>query len=118
MKRPVKLEDRSPLERLAARGWAEVAGRDAIQKTFEFKSFIQAFGWMSQVSMVAEKIGHHPEWTNVYNRVSVTLTTHDAGGLTELDLRMAKRMDTLAPGSPKKQGKGNKAAPEAEAESE
>ena len=76
-------------------GWAHDAGRDAITKTFEFKSFIAAFGWMSQAALYAEKLNHHPEWSNVYNRVTVTLTTHDAGGLTELDVKLANRMEGL-----------------------
>ena len=76
-------------------GWAHDAGRDAITKTFEFKSFIAAFGWMSQAALHAEKLNHHPEWSNVYNRVTVTLTTHDAGGLTELDVKLANRMEGL-----------------------
>lgn len=105
MKTPVKLDDRSALDPLIARGWAEVSGRDAIQKTFEFKSFVHAFGWMSQVAMVAEKMNHHPEWSNIYNRVTVTLTTHDAGGISKSDIRLAKRMESLARGA-KTRGKG------------
>ncbi|MBD3584259.1 4a-hydroxytetrahydrobiopterin dehydratase [Salinimonas sp. HHU 13199] len=66
---------------------------DKISKTFEFKSFIRAFGWMSQMAIWAEKLVHHPEWFNVYNKVEVTLTTHDAGGLTELDFKMAEKME-------------------------
>lgn len=92
----VPLKDRSSLEPLKQLGWVEVEGRDAIQKTYEFKTFIGAFGWMTQVAMVAERLGHHPEWSNVYNRVLVTLTTHDAGGVTELDVRMANRIESLA----------------------
>ena len=66
-------------------GWEMVDGRDAIFKTFTFKNFATAFGWMTSVALVSEKLNHHPEWTNVYNRVEVTLTTHDASGLTALD---------------------------------
>ena len=66
---------------------------DAIKKTFMFKIFIRAFGWMSQIAIWAEKLKHHPEWFNVYNKVEVTLTTHDAGGLTELDFSLAEKME-------------------------
>lgn len=79
-------------------GWAEVEGRDAIAKTFSFKDFNAAFGWMTRAALVAEAMNHHPEWFNVWNRVEVTLSTHDAGGLSELDIKLAKRMDALAGG--------------------
>lgn len=90
-----KLQDRSALDELFATGWTEVEGRDAITKIFRFKTFNAAFGWMTRVAMIAEKMNHHPEWFNVYNRVEVTLSTHDAGGLSELDIKLARRMDTL-----------------------
>ncbi len=77
-------------------GWAEVDGRDAISKTFTFKDFNQAFGFMSRVALKAEAMNHHPEWFNVWNRVEVTLSTHDAGGLTELDVELAGFMDAAA----------------------
>ena len=77
-------------------GWSKVEGRDAIQKTFKFKDFNAAFGWMSRVALAAEKADHHPEWSNVYNRVEVVLTTHDAGGVTENDVAMATFMDRAA----------------------
>ena len=77
-------------------GWGEVAGRDAISKKFVFKDFNQAFGFMTRAALVAEKMDHHPEWFNVYNRVDVTLTTHDADGVTELDVTLAKLMDAAA----------------------
>ena len=76
--------------------WNLVDGRDAIQRTFKFGDFNAAFGFMSRVAMVAEKMDHHPEWFNVYNRVEVTLSTHDADGLTERDIRLAKAMDGFA----------------------
>ncbi|QHQ36478.1 4a-hydroxytetrahydrobiopterin dehydratase [Algicella marina] len=89
-------ERETALSELQETGWSLDADRDAISKEFKFSNFVSAFGWMSQVAMVAEKMNHHPEWSNVYNNVSVTLTTHDAEGLTELDLKLARRMDKLA----------------------
>lgn len=79
-------------------GWSEVKGRDAITKTFEFKNFNEAFGFMSRAALMAEKLNHHPEWSNVYSTVEVTLSTHDAGGLTELDIKLADAMDRYAGG--------------------
>ena len=75
------------------KGWAEAKNRDAITKTFQFKSFNQAWGWMSRVALIAEKTDHHPEWSNVYGRVEVTLSTHSAGGVTEKDIALARKMD-------------------------
>ncbi len=77
-------------------GWTEVTERDAIQKTFVFKNFNAAFGFMSRVAMEAEKADHHPEWFNVYNRVDVTLTTHDVQGLSEKDIQLATFMDQIS----------------------
>src|SRR2546426_6397771 len=77
-------------------GWAEVGGRDAIAKTFVFKDFNEAFGFMSRVALVAEKNDHHPEWRNVYKTVEVVLATHDAGGVTALDIELAKAMNAIA----------------------
>ena len=77
-------------------GWQDVEGRDAIQKTFSFADFNEAFGFMSQVALLAEKMDHHPEWFNVYNRVDVTLATHDADGVSERDLKMAQFMDEIS----------------------
>ncbi|MFU8897736.1 MAG: 4a-hydroxytetrahydrobiopterin dehydratase [Roseinatronobacter sp.] len=90
-----KLTDRSTLDPLMQAGWAMVDGRDAIAKDFVFANFIEAFGWMTRAAIVAEKMGHHPEWFNVYKTVSVTLSTHDVGGLSDLDVQLAKRMDAL-----------------------
>jgi 4a-hydroxytetrahydrobiopterin dehydratase len=73
-----------------------VAGRDAITRKFVFKDFNEAFGFMARAALVAEKLDHHPEWSNVYKTVDVTLSTHDAGGLTELDIKLAEAMDKLA----------------------
>ena len=85
---------KSALARL--KDWREVAGRDAITRKFVFKDFNEAFGFMARAALVAEKLDHHPEWSNVYKTVDVTLSTHDAGGLTELDIKLAETMDKLA----------------------
>ena len=77
-------------------GWAPVAGRDALKKTFKFKSFNEAWGFMNRVALAAEKLNHHPEWFNVYNRVEITLTTHDCDGLSDLDVKLAQRIDKFA----------------------
>jgi 4a-hydroxytetrahydrobiopterin dehydratase len=77
-------------------GWSEAKGRDAITKTFQFKSFSQAWAWMSRVALYAEKSDHHPEWSNVYGRVDVALSTHSAGGVTEKDVALARKMDEYA----------------------
>lgn len=77
-------------------GWSVDGARPALVKRFQFADFNQAFGFMSRVALLAEKLDHHPEWSNVYNRVEVLLTTHDAGGVTELDVRMARFMDEAA----------------------
>ncbi len=77
-------------------GWSLDGERDAIAKTFKFKSFIEAFGFMTRVALHAEKMNHHPEWSNVYNSVSITLTTHDADGLTELDVKLAQKIEREA----------------------
>ncbi len=80
------------------KGWSELEDRDAIRKKFTFKDFNEAFGFMARAALVAEKLDHHPEWFNVYKTVEVTLSTHDAGGLTELDVKLAETMDKLAGG--------------------
>lgn len=80
----------------ALQGWTHDPERDAIAKSFKFKSFEAAFAWMTRVAIAAEKADHHPEWFNVYNRVDVTLTTHDAKGLTQLDVDLAKALDRFA----------------------
>jgi 4a-hydroxytetrahydrobiopterin dehydratase len=77
-------------------GWTEVAGREAITRTFIFKDFNEAFGFMSRAALVAEKRDHHPEWRNVYKTVEVVLATHDAGGVTALDIELAKAMNAIA----------------------
>ena len=77
-------------------GWAEVQGRDAITRTFVFKDFNEAFGFMARVALAAEKHDHHPEWRNVYRTVEVVLATHDAGGVTERDIKLARAMNVIA----------------------
>ena len=77
-------------------GWQEVEGRDAINRKYVFANFVEAFGFMTQAALIAEKMNHHPEWSNVYRDVDVTLTTHDCGGLSGLDVKLAKKMDELA----------------------
>lgn len=90
-------ETRGPLlEPLFAAGWEMVDGRDAIHKTFVFANFVEAFGWMTRVAIWAEKWDHHPEWHNVYKTVDVVLSTHDVGGLSALDAKLARKMDSLS----------------------
>ncbi len=89
-------ERNETIDPLLQNGWAMVDGRDAIQKSFVFKNFIDAFSFMTKVAIWAEKWNHHPEWANVYKTVDVTLTTHDADGLSALDAKMAAKMDKLA----------------------
>lgn len=84
---------RDALENLT--GWGEAKDGKAIRKVFEFKDFKHAFGFMSQAALKAEQMDHHPEWSNVYNKVDVTLSTHDAGGVTELDIQLATFMDDI-----------------------
>src|SRR5271163_3491759 len=97
MSRPSKIGAQAALARLS--GWAAAPERDAIVKTFRFKDFNAAFGFMTRAALAAEKLDHHPEWFNVYNRVDVLLATHDADGVTELDVRLAKIMDEAAAGA-------------------
>lgn len=89
-----RLDVQAALSGLA--GWQAHAERDAIQKSYQFENFNAAFGFMARVAMCAEKLDHHPEWFNVYNRVDVVLATHSAGGVTDLDVRMARFMDDAA----------------------
>ena len=92
----------SPRARAAAlkslKGWRSVKGRDAIMRVFKFKDFNAAFGFMTRAALLAEKMDHHPEWFNVYNKVEVTLSTHDAGGVTRNDIDMARTMNGYAAG--------------------
>lgn len=80
---------------LLEQGWTLDADRDAISKTFKFSDFTEAFAWMTRAAMWAEKWNHHPEWSNVYNRVEVTLTTHDVDGLSALDAKLARKLDSI-----------------------
>jgi len=77
-------------------GWEALSERDAVTKTFTFKSFNAAFGFMSRVALAAEKMDHHPEWFNVYNRVEITLSSHDVGGLSQRDIDLARKIDRFA----------------------
>lgn len=96
MTEKLSAETRGPvLDPLFANGWEMVDGRDAITKTYKFGDFADAFGWMTRAAIWAEKWGHHPEWSNVYNKVTVTLTTHDVDGLSALDAKLARKMDGL-----------------------
>tara|TARA_B100000886_G_scaffold188401_1_gene129528 strand:+ start:183 stop:470 length:288 start_codon:yes stop_codon:yes gene_type:complete len=91
MKKLSKVEVTKKLKKLT--GWKLVKGRNAITKIFKFKDFTEAFGWMTSMALYAEKKDHHPEWFNVYSTVEVTLSTHDAGGVTNLDIDMAREMN-------------------------
>lgn len=96
-----KLSDtarKTTLEPLLENGWAIVDGRDAIHKTYEFENFVEAFGFMTRCAIWAEKWDHHPEWSNVYKTVEVTLTSHDVDGLSSRDTKLARKMDKLAEG--------------------
>jgi len=79
------------------KGWSEVQGRDAIHKSFKFADFNQAWGFMTRVALAADKADHHPEWSNVYNKVEIVLSTHDAGGFSDKDVALARFIDGLAP---------------------
>ena len=95
MARPPKIAVDAALAQL--QGWRAAEGREAIVKTFRFPGFPEAFAFMTRIALAAEKLDHHPEWFNVYDRVDVTLATHDAGGVTDLDVRLARLMDAAAP---------------------
>ena len=90
-------ERNAALPALGESGWGAVPDRDAIRKVWKFKSFIEAWGFMSRAALIAEKLNHHPEWSNTYNVVDVTLSTHDCDGLSALDLTLAEKLDKLAP---------------------
>jgi 4a-hydroxytetrahydrobiopterin dehydratase len=95
----MKLDDhqrRDLIDPLLANGWTMQNDRDAIQKTYIFRNFVDAFGFMTQTALWAEKLNHHPEWSNVYKTVTVTLITHDVDGLSELDAKLGAKMDALA----------------------
>ena len=88
-----RIEPDELLSQLA--NWEQVAGREAIRRRIKFRNFNEAFGFMTRVALYADRIDHHPEWSNVYNRVEIVLTTHDAGGLTECDLDLARFVDSI-----------------------
>ena len=94
MTRPARIGAAAALEALPL--WKAADGRDAIVRTLRFRDFAQAFGFMARIALVAEKMDHHPEWSNVYNRVEILLATHDADGVTELDVTLAKAIDAAA----------------------
>ncbi|KSB89282.1 pterin-4-alpha-carbinolamine dehydratase [Caulobacter vibrioides] len=94
MTRPAKIGAAAALSQL--QGWTAAGGKDAIAKTYKFADFNAAFGFMTRVAIEADKRDHHPEWFNVYNRVEVTLTTHDCDGVSERDVQLAKFMDAIA----------------------
>ena len=99
MTRKLTAEERTAkLAGLEESGWTTCADRDAIRKTYKFRNFSEAFGWMARTALAAEKLNHHPEWRNVYNVVEVVLATHSIGGLSDLDIKLAKTMDRLAGG--------------------
>jgi 4a-hydroxytetrahydrobiopterin dehydratase len=88
--------DAAGLATLRAAGWSEVEGRDAIYKEFKFSDFNEAFGFMTRVALKAEKMDHHPEWFNVYNKVQITLSTHECSGLSERDIKLATFIEKAA----------------------
>ena len=93
----VKLTGKARTKALATlKGWKKVRGRDALQKDFKFADFNQAWGFMTRVALAADKADHHPEWANVYNKVEIVLSTHDAGGISEKDVALAKFIDVVA----------------------
>lgn len=100
MTRPARIGAPAAIAQLS--GWTAAPDKDAIVKTFRFADFNAAFGFMTRVALMADKLDHHPEWFNVYNRVDVVLSTHDAKGLTQLDIDLALVMDGLAKGRTKK----------------
>ncbi len=95
MVKKLKSEDRAK-EVGNLSGWQDVEGRDAIQKTFTFEDFNEAFAFMTRIALLADKVDHHPEWFNVYNRVEILLSTHDAGGVSERDIKMAQFIEKIA----------------------
>jgi 4a-hydroxytetrahydrobiopterin dehydratase len=95
MRKPLANEERAAAFSLIP-GWQLLDGRDAIAQTFKFADFNAAFGFMTRVALVAERMNHHPEWSNVWNRVDITLSTHDAGGLTMRDIELAQAIDRIA----------------------
>ncbi len=94
MARPERIGAKKALEGLPL--WSEAAGRDAITRSLKFATFAEAFGFMAEIALVAEKADHHPEWSNVYNRVDILLATHESGGVTERDVRLAEAIDKAA----------------------
>jgi 4a-hydroxytetrahydrobiopterin dehydratase len=94
MTRPERIGAKKALETLPL--WSEAAGRDAITRSLRFRTFAEAFGFMAEIALLAERADHHPEWSNVYNRVDILLATHESGGVTERDVRLAEAIDRAA----------------------
>ena len=94
MTRPERIGAKKALESLPL--WREAAGRDAITRSLKFRNFAEAFGFMAEIALVAEKADHHPEWSNVYNRVDILLATHESSGVTERDIKLAEAIDEAA----------------------
>jgi len=94
MAKAAKIGAKAALAKL--KGWSAVKGRDAIHKSYKFEDFNTAFGFMTRIALKADKMDHHPEWSNVYNKVDVTLSTHDSDGVTAKDVELAKFMDEAA----------------------
>jgi len=96
MAAPPLIGAKAACERLP--GWSPAEGRDAITRSLTFKTFAEAFGFMAEIALVAEKMDHHPEWSNVYNRVEILLATHESGGVTERDVKLAEAISKAAAG--------------------
>lgn len=95
--RPILTDNDLEAALLLLPGWQKSASQNAIEKTFRFKNFVDAFGFMTKVALRAEKLDHHPDWSNVYRTVDIKLTTHDSGGVTDLDVRLANEIERLMP---------------------
>ncbi len=95
MKRAILTPAEIDLALIKLNGWEKSAAKPAIEKSFRFKNFVEAFGFMTKVALLAEKLDHHPEWSNVYRNLTIVLTTHDSGGVTELDVTLATHIESL-----------------------
>ncbi len=95
MKRAILTPAEIDLALIKLNGWEKSAAKPEIEKSFRFKNFVEAFGFMTKVALLAEKLDHHPEWSNVYRNLTIVLTTHDSGGVTELDVTLATHIESL-----------------------